>query len=87
MDLLIRRHGKPTLLNKSQKPINLFDRLVNSIISQQLSAIAARSIKSKLYQLMQDSEFNPHQFFEISIKELKTCGLSQSKSSYIKSIF
>ena len=86
MTLLIRKYGKPPLLNKSETQINLFDRLVSSIISQQLSVIAARSIKSKLYQLMQDSEFNPHQFFEISIKELKTCGLSQSKSSYIKSL-
>ena len=85
MDLLIRRYGKPGLLNKEIQ-INLFDRLVSSIISQQLSVLAARSIKSKLYQLMQASEFKPHQFFEISTKQLKTCGLSQSKSSYIKSL-
>jgi len=83
---LIRRYGKPTLLNKSQRPINLFDKLVNSIISQQLSVIAARSIKSKLYQLMRASEFNPNHFFDTPIKEFKTCGLSQSKSSYIKSL-
>ena len=83
---LIQKYGKPTLLNKSQVPINLFDRLVNSIISQQLSIKAARSIKSKLYQLIKSSEFNPNQFQQTSIKEFNTCGLSQSKSSYIKSL-
>ena len=48
---LIELYGKPTLLNSLIPEINLFDSLVNSIISQQLSVKVVKNIKGKLYEL------------------------------------
>ena len=45
---LIELYGKPTLLNSLIPEINLFDSLVNSIISQQLSVKVVKNIKGKL---------------------------------------
>ena len=61
MASLIQKHGKPSFLDSSGLEVNLFDSVINSIISQQLSIHAARSIRNKLY----DPYFNlPKEFLK-----------------------
>lgn len=83
---LIELYGKPTLLNSLIPEINLFDSLVNSIISQQLSVKAAKNIKGKLYELGAVEKFDPDMFIKSSYEELRNCGLSKAKSDYIKGL-
>ena len=47
---LINHYGEPNMLDNFDKS-NLFDSLINSIISQQLSTRVASVIKSRLYSL------------------------------------
>ena len=49
---LITQYGKPRLLRGKGVQVNLFDSLVNSIISQQISTIAANSVKARLHRLL-----------------------------------
>ena len=86
MALLIQKHGKPSFLDSSGLEVNLFDSVINSIISQQLSIHAARSIRNKLYDLGNIQEFNIEFFINSSIEDLRSCGLSRSKCLSMKSL-
>tara|TARA_B000000460_G_C21502712_1_gene387149 strand:+ start:798 stop:1448 length:651 start_codon:yes stop_codon:yes gene_type:complete len=83
---LIELYGKPTLLNSLIPEINLFDSLVNSIISQQLSVKVVKNIKGKLYGLCAVEKFDPDMFIKLSYEELRNCGLSKAKSDYTKGL-
>ena len=86
MSGLIEMYGKPTIMESFVPEINLFDSLVNSIISQQLSVIAARNIKARLYKLGEVKKFNPEIFIKLSDQDLRNCGLSQAKCDYTKGL-
>ncbi len=86
MSELIEMYGKPTIMESLVPEINLFDSLVNSIISQQLSVIAARNIKDRLYKLGKVKKFNPETFIKLSDQNLRKCGLSRAKCDYTKGL-
>jgi len=77
---LIEKHGPCTINPSLDKP---FHYIANSIVSQQLSAHAARSIKSRLLNLFGDSYFTPDRFLKTPPEKLRSTGLSQAKSKYI----
>jgi len=81
---LIERFGKPSILNDN--PTNLFEVLVNSVISQQLSTKSASSIRNRLYKLLNINELNHQSIYKTKIEDVKSCGLSQVKSNTIKNI-
>jgi DNA-3-methyladenine glycosylase II len=61
-----------------------FDALVSSIISQQLSAKAADTIKSRVIsRLKSERPFSAEIFARAKKSQLRACGLSQSKSEFI----
>jgi len=63
---------------------NRFDVLANSIIGQQLSVKAARTIKNRVYELLGDHKnLEAEHFTNIEIPQLRGCGLSNAKASYI----
>ncbi|GKT99750.1 dna-3-methyladenine glycosylase ii [Fusarium langsethiae] len=70
--------------------IDPFESLSSSIIGQQVSGAAAKSIKGKfltLFELQPGSRFpHPSQVVTKSIEELRTAGLSQRKAEYIKGL-
>ena len=84
MPELIKKYGKPSILNTNN--VNLFEVLVNSIVSQQLSTKSANSIKNRLYKLLNTNEINYHSIVKANIVDIKSCGLSQIKSNTIKNI-
>mgnify|MGYP001078153529 CR=1 FL=1 len=86
MSGLIEMYGKPTIMQHSVPEINLFDSLVNSIISQQLSVVAAKNIKARLYKFSEVEEFNPEMFVKLSDQDLRRCGLSKAKCDYTKGL-
>ncbi|KAJ4124981.1 3-methyladenine DNA glycosylase [Fusarium equiseti] len=70
--------------------IDPFESLSSSIIGQQVSGAAAKSIKTKFIALFEQQSGvrfpHPSQVAVKSIEELRTAGLSQRKAEYIKGL-
>lgn len=60
------------------------EALVMSVISQQISGKAARSIAAKLYEKV--SPLTHLKIIETSIEEIQKCGMSFRKAGYIKGL-
>lgn len=69
---------------KRETNTNLFSSLVTSIISQQISTKAAKTITNNLISLIKELTFEA--VLSHSDEELRSCGLSFKKISYIKGI-
>ncbi len=61
---------------------NYYKALVNSIIAQQISVSASRSIRNKFMELI-DQNLEPESVLPYSILQLRSAGLSIQKASYI----
>ena len=77
---VIARNEEPVLSSKG----DLFITLVSSIVSQQISTAAARTIWSRFEGLV--GEVNPKSVLSRSHEELRGCGLSGRKAEYILGI-
>jgi DNA-3-methyladenine glycosylase II len=64
----------------------VFASLVGSIISQQLSTKAAKTIQGRLLDLFPESELDPESILALSTDDLRAVGLSRQKSSYIQNV-
>jgi DNA-3-methyladenine glycosylase II len=62
---------------------NRFGILVQSIISQQISGAAARTIRSRLNTLLEPDGLTPENLASLADSGLRTVGLSRQKTSYI----
>ncbi|HYB20120.1 MAG TPA: DNA-3-methyladenine glycosylase [Thermodesulfobacteriota bacterium] len=80
---LIKKHGPCTLTPSLDNP---FHALASSIISQQLSARAARAIKARLFDLLEMERFTPESIAEMSAKRARAAGLSRAKVEYIQEL-
>lgn len=66
---------------------NYYQKLVESIISQQLSVKAAATILRRFIELFDDENFPaPDQILAKTVDELRSVGLSRQKISYIQDI-
>ena len=63
---------------------DLFTALINSIISQQISAKAATTVWNRMQQYF--GEIKPEPIAKAAIDKIQQCGLSFRKSTYIKGI-
>lgn len=63
-----------------------FSSLVKIIIGQQLSGAAAKNILNRVEKLNECKTLDPKDMFSFSNKELKLCGISDAKISYIKGL-
>ena len=70
----------------SNKKIDLFDGLVGIIISQFISAEAARSIKIKILNKFNAKNFEIKDFKGLNIKQIKNLGVSLNKAKSIKAV-
>ena len=80
---LIKKHGPCTIMPSLDNP---FHALASSIISQQLSARAARAIKARLFTLLGSERFTPERIVEMSAKSARAAGLSRAKVEYIRGL-
>jgi DNA-3-methyladenine glycosylase II len=62
---------------------NRFEALVRSIISQQISGGAARSIQKRLFALLPSDGFKPEALAALTPQQLRTAGVSPQKASYL----
>lgn len=77
---------KTLTLNKFELRENSFRSLIRSIVSQQLSTKAARSIYAKLTQILGSKKYRHKQILSTSTAKLRTAGLSSSKVEFIKGV-
>lgn len=63
---------------------DIFDSLVSSIISQQISTKAALTVKSRLKELV--GEFTPETINKEDMEKIQQCGMTMRKASYLKNI-
>jgi DNA-3-methyladenine glycosylase II len=62
---------------------NRFAILVQSIISQQISGAAARTIRSRLNSLLEPDGMTPGNLASLNESDLRSVGLSRQKAAYI----
>ena len=65
---------------------NVCLRLCASIMSQQLSTKVADIIYNRFLSLFEGTEPSPQQILQCSVETLRSIGLSNAKSSYIKNV-
>ncbi len=82
MNRLIERAG-PFKLKLDR---NRFGMLVRSILSQQISTKAARSIRLRLDELLKPNSLSAAAIMEKTDDELRAVGLSRQKVSYLKDL-
>jgi DNA-3-methyladenine glycosylase II len=75
---IVNRLGPCTLLSY---PIDHFNTIIRSIIGQQLSTYAARSIQNKL--LNRIDKITPQNIAKLSLDELRELGLSRAKAQTV----
>lgn len=82
MSRLIEAHGSCSIWALEYRP---FDTLVSSIISQQLSAKAADTIKRRINQIV-PKPFMPGEVLQAKVEHLRAAGLSGAKVRYIREL-
>lgn len=69
-----------------KKHKNYYHELVDSIISQQLSVKAARTIQGRFKDLFDGNYPSPEQILQKNIEELRAVGLSRPKAGYMQDL-
>ncbi|MFB6220625.1 MAG: DNA-3-methyladenine glycosylase [Halolamina sp.] len=76
---VVEEHGEVTL-----EPTNdFFERMVRSVVSQQVSTAAAASIREALYDAV---EITPRGVLDADEATLRDAGLSRQKTEYVRNI-
>jgi DNA-3-methyladenine glycosylase II len=73
-------------LEVHKQTINVFDDLIRSIVSQQLSTTAAKSIYNRFLTLFENIDFVKSDLLSKSNEDLRNVGLSYQKANYIKNV-
>jgi DNA-3-methyladenine glycosylase II len=70
----------------NKKKEDTLTTLIKIIIGQQLSGSAAKTILSRVEDRLDKKTFNPKDIETISNEDLRSCGISNAKISYIKGL-
>jgi DNA-3-methyladenine glycosylase II len=82
---LVKKYGLPP--KRKDRSKFLYEELVESIIKQQLSSIAADTIFKRFLALYKNGKFpKPDELLKTDVEKLRSTGMSYSKASYIKNI-
>lgn len=79
---LIKKYGSCTIKPRSKS--QYFEDLVDSIVQQQLSIKAARTIYQRIEERL--DKVTPENIKRVRAETLRKCGLSYSKASYLKDL-
>ena len=74
---IVRAYPKPALAGQG----NAFRSVVNAIVGQQISVAAADAIWGRLEAML--GEVTPERVLAVSEEDLRSCGLTRSKASYV----
>ncbi len=79
---LVKKYGPPKIVPHSDH----YGQLARSIVGQQLSVKAARSIWGRVLDLFGGKMPQPEQLIKIDDEKLRACGLSGAKVIYVKDL-
>lgn len=83
VDNLAKRFG---LIKPSFRKRDNFEDLVDSIVSQQLSIKAAATIFGRVKDLFSGKTLTPELILSVKSDQLRACGLSWAKASYVQDL-
>jgi DNA-3-methyladenine glycosylase II len=84
---LIKRVGKLDLeARRRGRPADAYGALVRSIVGQQLSTKAARTIYERMTQLFDGGTPTPRQLLDADPDAIRAAGLSRPKIAYLRSL-
>jgi len=83
---LIKKHGAPETDRFFPTARGIFQALIRSIIYQQISGKAARSIHTKFVSLFSRKNPTPEAILKLSDAKLRSAGLSSQKVTYIRDL-
>jgi DNA-3-methyladenine glycosylase II len=87
MGKLVEAHGRLEEEERTRgRPADAYGALVRSIVGQQLSTKAARTIYERLTGLYEGTTPTPEQLIDTDPDELRGVGLSRAKASYLRSL-
>ena len=87
MEDLVRRVGPLGIAERRRgRPDDAYGSLVRTIVGQQLSTKAARSIYGRLTALFEDRPPTPHELASTDEELLRACGLSRPKIRYLRDL-
>lgn len=85
-DSILRPIVENFTITINESPSDVFDELIRSIVSQQLSTSAANTIYNRFLALFDHSSDMGDQIIKMSNETLRSVGLSFQKSNYIKNV-
>jgi len=85
-DFILYEVAKTIKLTKLPKPEDSFLDLIETIISQQLSIKAADTIFKRFQKIFPRGKITPAYLLKIPDENLRKCGISYSKVTYIKGV-
>ena len=84
---LVETHGPLDEEERSRgRPAEAYGALLRSIVGQQLSTKAARTIYERLTALFDGHTPTPDELLAVDPEELRSVGLSRAKASYLRSL-
>jgi DNA-3-methyladenine glycosylase II len=88
MASLIERYGDPdgVLARRGRRPGDAYGALVRSIVGQQLSSKAARSIYERLIALFDGHTPTPRELLDMDPEEIRGVGLSRAKVAFLRDL-
>jgi DNA-3-methyladenine glycosylase II len=88
MAALIERYGKPeeVLARRGHRPGDAYGALLRSIVGQQLSSKAARTIYERLIGPFGDRAPTPRELLETDPERLRGAGLSRAKVAFLRDL-
>jgi DNA-3-methyladenine glycosylase II len=79
----VLKGSTPLSLPIPKQPAEYFASIASSVVSQQISTHAARAIKARVVEALGGS-ITPQSVIDIDFLLLKSCGLSEKKTHYLK---
>ena len=87
MESLVRRIGPLGIEERRRgRPADAYGALVRTIVGQQISTKAARSIYDRLAAMFGDRPPNPQELLSAEDEALRACGLSRPKIRYLRDL-
>jgi len=87
MGALVQAHGPLDAEQRRRgRPAEAYGALLRSIVGQQLSTKAARTIYGRLAGLFGDRAPTPEELLAVDAQQLRAVGLSRAKASYLRSL-
>jgi DNA-3-methyladenine glycosylase II len=88
MASLIERYGDPdgVMARRGRRPGDAYGALLRSIVGQQLSSKAARTIYERLIALFDNRTPTPRELLDTDPEEIRAAGLSRAKVTFLRDL-